>query len=98
MLCEFRFEEDAWSVYKSQVTGLAEMEWEDIVEEYCFKALTVDTDRLPALGGIARRIGESRKWTYVAGQWREHLARQLFWGANSSSEPRPETNCVPTWS
>ncbi|KAK7912122.1 HET-domain-containing protein, partial [Apiospora marii] len=44
-------------------------DWDEIVQDYSSAALTVDSDRLPALAGIARRQHELTGDQYLAGMW-----------------------------
>jgi hypothetical protein len=60
--------------------------WEDIVEDFSRRGLTVETDRLVAFSGIARRFApifddaaEGDESSYVAGLWRSDLVKQLPW-------------------
>ena len=60
--------------------------WEDIVEDFSRRSLTVETDRLVAFSGIARRFApifddavEGDESSYVAGLWRSDLVKQLQW-------------------
>ncbi|KAK7917593.1 heterokaryon incompatibility protein-domain-containing protein [Apiospora marii] len=61
--------------------------WYKLLEEYTTRSLTVGSDKLPALAGAASltrsrglRDGSGSP-TYVAGLWREDVARGLMWGA-----------------
>lgn len=79
--------------------------WDDIVEAYLLKGLTYDTDRLPALAGIAQLFSERGLGRYVNGTWEPTLVPGLFWVVNwslceyhgivakRSADPR-----VPSWS
>jgi hypothetical protein len=71
--------------------------WEDIVENYTRCNLTVETDKLVALSGIALEIQKLVADEYVAGMWREHLIYQLLWHTFHISS-RPKQYCAPTWS
>lgn len=73
--------------------------WEDIVRSYTKCNLTVDTDKLVALSGIAREMQKQLGDQYVAGMWRQHLVYQLLWrGAAQGYLCRPKKYCAPTWS
>lgn len=72
--------------------------WEEIVRIYSQANLTYNSDRLPALAGIAQRQHEVTGDLYLAGLWRNSLIQQLLWGCLSwSTKPRPEWR-APTWS
>jgi hypothetical protein len=65
--------------------------WQHIVVKYSMRDLTVPSDKLPAISGIASKIRKATHSEYLAGLWRNHLASDLLWGA---SPPKPcNTNC-----
>lgn len=72
-------------------------EWDDIVSEYSMGQLTVPSDKLPALSGIAARQGDITRDRYLAGLWRESLETQLCWCMEDRIYGRPEWR-APTWS
>lgn len=74
--------------------------WEFLVEEYSRRQITYESDRLPALAGLATSYAEVTGHTYLAGLWREEMPRTLLW------TPRPEARARgpgggrhgPSWS
>ncbi|KAI0023924.1 heterokaryon incompatibility protein-domain-containing protein [Xylariomycetidae sp. FL0641] len=78
---------------------LTDRPWGQIVEEYSRTVLTKDSDRLPALSGIARRFGETHGWTYVAGLWKENLATQLLWDVPTMAQKvrLADAEQLPSW-
>ncbi|ROW00770.1 hypothetical protein VMCG_06567 [Cytospora schulzeri] len=62
-------------------TGANMRDWYSLVERYMKRDLTYDSDRLPALSGIAdafqRTLTESGR--YFAGIWEKDLIRGLLW-------------------
>ncbi|KAH7400299.1 heterokaryon incompatibility protein-domain-containing protein [Cadophora sp. MPI-SDFR-AT-0126] len=75
--------------------------WLDIVEEYSMLALTKESDRLPALSGLAKRLSEKVQSAYLAGSWESNLAIGLLWHRCSilySSCSRDKLSNVPSWS
>lgn len=72
--------------------------WPRIIEDYTSRFLTVDTDRLPALSGLAHEYRNQTKERYLAGLWEEQLWRHLLWYARVSVESRPKVYLAPTWS
>ena len=61
--------------------------WRSTVEQFSKRDLTFGTDKFPALAGVATRLkqlardrGTVGSTTYLAGLWREDLARGLCWG------------------
>ncbi|KAK2591069.1 hypothetical protein QQS21_011245 [Conoideocrella luteorostrata] len=73
--------------------------WRRLVERYSALNLTKESDRLPAIGGLAnwfhRTIGVS---DYVAGHFIQSLPLDLGWYANSPAETsRQATGCNASW-
>ncbi|KAI8945962.1 heterokaryon incompatibility protein-domain-containing protein [Xylaria longipes] len=55
--------------------------WFEAVELYVLRDLTRETDRLPAISGLARLVGYGHE-DYYAGLWRQGLAVGLSWFRN----------------
>lgn len=78
--------------------------WADLVQEYTQRELSVRTDKLVALSGLALSLENANtplKSIYLAGLIRTHLARQLLWYVDDSiilACPRPSPYRAPTWS
>ncbi|KAI1654949.1 HET-domain-containing protein [Daldinia decipiens] len=79
--------------------------WGNIIEAYLLKDVTYDTDRLPALAGIAQLFYERGLGRYVNGLWETSLLSYLFWGVNwlfvQSHKVIAKRNTdkeVPSWS
>ena len=53
--------------------------WLEVVEVYSKANLTKDTDRIPALAGLAELYNEKLHSVYTCGLWYKHLPRQLTW-------------------
>jgi hypothetical protein len=47
--------------------------WETIVRDYTSKKITLDSDRLPALAGISKQVGDALSLEYCAGLWVPNL-------------------------
>ena len=75
-------------------------QWSAIVRMYTQRNLTITTDRLIALAGIAKAIGAALKDDYCAGLWKRNLAVEMFWFPPSSegTKPRPNRYRAPSWS
>ena len=71
--------------------------WTDTVERYSSMALTEASDRLVAIGGLAKVIQEQTGDGYIAGIWRQDLDLQLLWFAYDSKRV-DEIYRAPTWS
>ncbi|KAL7622708.1 hypothetical protein AAE478_006386 [Parahypoxylon ruwenzoriense] len=69
----------------------AELEWRAwyrLLEEYTTRMFTVSSDRLPALAGAAVLFKSTKPaTTYVAGLWKEDIARGLLWCAHYDHVP-----------
>ncbi|KAK5687128.1 hypothetical protein LTS10_001265 [Elasticomyces elasticus] len=63
-------------------------DWKIIVEEYTSRRLTVPSDRLPALSGIASTLNRKREQKYLGGLWAHHLPKNLLWSVVSSGASR----------
>ncbi|RYP79680.1 hypothetical protein DL769_002820 [Monosporascus sp. CRB-8-3] len=102
---------DGWSASKGRISTLSTLDegqlhglWRTIVEDYCLLDLTYESDRLPALGGLATRFSEHMPVgnEYLAGMWKSSLGRDLLWKINS--EPNQnwrkqlKEKSPPSWS
>ncbi|KAK4444165.1 heterokaryon incompatibility protein-domain-containing protein [Podospora aff. communis PSN243] len=74
--------------------------WYLTVEIYSKTILTFETDRLPAVAGIAAKLSRILGLTYLAGMWIEDLAYGLCWVATNPSRVVTGSgkDRVPTWS
>lgn len=75
--------------------------WLEVISVFSKLDLTHESDRLPALSGIASRFAGPVLSNYLAGLWREDLARSLLWFIGphwKSSSHRPSPLRAPTWS
>lgn len=83
-------------------------DWEKLVKEYTRTQLSVRTDRLPALGGLAmvfeREKGLQGGEGYIAGLWRGNLGGGLLWHLSDSAvvdhivAPSLGRDYAPSWS
>jgi hypothetical protein len=54
--------------------------WQCIVTDYCAKTITNPSDKLPAIGGLAKAFHDLRPDnSYLAGLWTESLLDDLLW-------------------
>lgn len=97
-------ESDPWNdVSKMRECANYVFDYHRIVERYSTLNLTKQSDRLPALSGLCKRIQHFRG-SYIAGLWRDSLAYDLLWrvervNADSTTKPpSTEDYCGPSWS
>jgi hypothetical protein len=71
--------------------------WGGIVASYSAAGLSIESDKLIAISGVARELQQAFQYEYVMGMWKESLHLQLLW---SSVKPvsRRITSGTPTWS
>lgn len=75
--------------------------WKAIVSHYSKCNLSVETDKLVAISGIAQRMKKLLGTEYLTGLWRSELEVQLLWEVDISSSPnsnRSSRYVAPTWS
>ena len=63
----------ALAVGETQSTADAYKLWLYVIEEYSMLAITKESDRFPALSGLARFPSQKLRSSYLAGLWGEHL-------------------------
>jgi hypothetical protein len=71
-------------IFQLQDYGVNDGAWEMVVQEYSKRKLTVGTDKLPALAGLARSFHERfskqfGKTEYLAGHWSHSIISGLQW-------------------
>lgn len=79
----------------------AALHWHKAVSEYTKLQLTCPGDKLPALAGCVRDISSSidNGGDYLAGLWRNTLARDLLWEIHPQANARrPPEWRAPSWS
>lgn len=78
----------------SQVDSLGPS-WSDVVTEFCGRGLTKDTDKLPALAGLAVRFQNCRNSFLPRGREYDYLAG-LWWDGGLLSDESSEAAELPT--
>lgn len=79
-------------------------DWYVFVEDFSNRALTYESDRLPAMAGIASRFRAAGiGGRYLAGHWVEGFKESLFWISYYADRPQvlrlgAEDPRLPTWS
>ena len=69
-----------------------------LVDRYSSLNLSFSSDRLPAIGGVAKQMGSLMKCEYLAGLWRKSLLGDLLWWKASPYHHRTKRLPAPTWS
>jgi len=72
--------------------------WYRLVKEYSERDLTMSTDKLVALSGIAEKTQMRTGRSYVAGIWKETIHHDLLWRVGGRLTPRPSGYRAPSWS
>jgi hypothetical protein len=78
-------------------------QWHDIVTEYTSLSMTLVSDKLPAILGLAQEIQSRRGGRFIAGLWEDTLISDLAWVVNNECKgfkPRPSKSVThaPSWS
>ncbi|KAH7084023.1 heterokaryon incompatibility protein-domain-containing protein [Paraphoma chrysanthemicola] len=63
--------------------------WNSLVSNFQRRQLTVKTDKLPALSGIATEFQKLNKDMYLAGLWKSSLPWSLLWYCQVAIKPEP---------
>jgi hypothetical protein len=87
--------EVAGSLAAGETAKHASRAWHSIVSQYTARQLTVQTDRLPALSGLARQFAFPQMGKYLAGTWYSQLPDALDWSIKNPR--RPEGYRAPSW-
>ena len=97
--CECRSDEAGFENLRSHtLRDPTSYDWEQIVEAHSNMHLSFESDRLPALSGIASRFNRVHNMTYVAGIWIEALSTNIFWGRLEQDLLFPRVPQLPSWS
>lgn len=75
-------------------------DWHGIVQTYTRRRLTLPTDRILAVSGIAERFSSALQGRYFAGHWDEALPYDLLWSIEPGTlrHTRPAEYQAPSWS
>ena len=71
--------------------------WQHTVSAYTWRDLTYQSDRLPALSGLAALFQTAKMGTYLAGLWHDKLAYYLHWRSARCDRYVKRTS-QPSWS
>ena len=88
----------------ANASGTLEHRWKALIADYSERELTKDTDRLPAIAGVASETHlQDPSGTYMAGIWKQWLFSELLWytswGERNNFPPKPiSLDDMPSWS
>jgi len=92
---------NSWS---AQLGNISHFSWTFLVEEYMSRDITRQSDRLPAMESVMKRIAQSQGWSPLWGMWVNALVQSLAWQSKASDRDG-ESACrmnpgryAPTWS
>jgi hypothetical protein len=70
--------------------------WYELLEDFSSRFLSYESDKLPALSGLASTFTESfGRSRYLAGIWTSHMSSALLWKTTLGSEPSPHSAFQP---
>ncbi|KAF4471210.1 HET-domain-containing [Fusarium albosuccineum] len=73
--------------------------WSTLVQCYMASSLTIPSDRLPALAGIAERFNTVVQDEYLAGCWKSRICLELMWWQEGGRlRTRGSEYLAPSWS
>ncbi|KAL8734097.1 MAG: hypothetical protein Q9181_003317 [Wetmoreana brouardii] len=72
--------------------------WAEVVETYTERDLTVESDRLPALSGLASKFSNLWNCAYYAGLWEKKLIEGLCWFVYDPFTSINIESYAPSWS
>ncbi|RGP62657.1 het-domain-containing protein [Fusarium sporotrichioides] len=75
-------------------------EWETLVAEYTTRSLTKESDRIPAILGLANVMGPMFECDFLMGIWKgKHFLRSLLWQVQTASTctALQSSNSYPSW-
>jgi hypothetical protein len=68
-----------------------------MIEDFAGREFSVQTDRLPALSGLATLVAAAKKGRYCAGSWWEDIGYSICWKPHPY-RLRPDFYIAPSWS
>jgi hypothetical protein len=71
--------------------------WYGILDDYALRALSVSSDKLPAISGLAHEFSSQIHSTYKAGIWLEDIHFGLIWSYFEHGV-KPDSYRAPSWS
>ncbi|KAI1775317.1 HET-domain-containing protein [Hypoxylon cercidicola] len=84
--------------HKEENRAACRRAWLQVVKMYCSRELSLASDKLPALGGVAELFHPIIGGRYLAGLWSKDLLHDLLWKRLDHPRPRPSNYRAPSWS
>ncbi|KAF5638763.1 het domain protein [Fusarium tjaetaba] len=72
--------------------------WYKMISDYSTRELSYESDRLPALSGLASFVARSRGAQYCAGMWWEDIGHVLCWRVDETDVRASREYIAPSWS
>ncbi|KAL5313504.1 hypothetical protein ACEPPN_017924 [Leptodophora sp. 'Broadleaf-Isolate-01'] len=72
--------------------------WHEIVSDYSSTDATYESDKLPALSGLAKTVQVGCRDEYIVGLWKRTIATDLCWQAIPNTIRKPLRYRAPSWS
>ena len=72
--------------------------WNNIITLYSQGNLTVESDKMVAIAGLAKYMQTILNDRYIAGLWERYLPSQLLWYCNGAPGTRARCYVAPSWS
>ena len=72
--------------------------WYEVINLYSASNLSVCSDKLVAISGVAKVFGNAFNDDYCAGLWKSSIIHSLAWKILSSDGVRPSSYRAPSWS
>lgn len=73
-------------------------EWYNMIQEFAERQFSVQTDRLPAISGLATPVAAQKRGRYCAGLWWKDIGYSICWTTLNSLSSRPDFYIAPSWS
>ncbi|KAH7115893.1 heterokaryon incompatibility protein-domain-containing protein, partial [Dendryphion nanum] len=84
--------------YELRDLGIDWSSWENVVHKYSRCKLTLESDRLMAIVGLANALAKTRADQYCMGLWIEDLPAQLLWQVWEIPDTMEGMPDIPSWS
>ncbi len=73
-------------------------DWQQVIQDFLARHLTMYSDRLPARSGVAERVNCKQGSRYLGGLWEDHLPWNLLWHSNNGRTVSPAWHESPSFS